>query len=90
MSPEQERFGFLEQKQFLRSSPNHCGIAKFSFNCMCFNFTFDCGTESSEVNSKQPLPGIRCYEMRRDLVPVAENLQLGGLRFEAEGPDAKS
>jgi hypothetical protein len=27
--------------------------------------------------------------LRRDLVPVAENLQLGGLRFEAEGPDAQ-
>ena len=62
MSPEQERFGFLKQKQFLRSSLNHCGIAKFSFNCMRFNFSFDCGTKSSEVNSKQPLPGIRCYE----------------------------
>jgi hypothetical protein len=27
--------------------------------------------------------------LRRDLVPVAENLQLGGLRFGAEGPDAQ-
>jgi len=27
--------------------------------------------------------------LRRDLVPVAENLQLGGIRFEAEGPDAQ-
>jgi hypothetical protein len=27
--------------------------------------------------------------LRRDLVPVAENLQLGRLRFAAEGPDAK-
>jgi hypothetical protein len=27
--------------------------------------------------------------LRCDLVPVAENLQLGGFRFEAEGPDAQ-